>query len=76
MSVRKNNRLAQSRGAPLNLSAEAFRQTGHQLVDQLADFYAALPERPITSFLISRATDETSRCTPTFWLMGALSAIT
>ncbi|MGI9329673.1 MAG: pyridoxal phosphate-dependent decarboxylase family protein [Gammaproteobacteria bacterium] len=29
--------------------SEAFRAAGHALVDQIADFYASLPERPVTA---------------------------
>ena len=33
---------------PIDLSAEEFRAAGHQLVDQIADFFESLPDRPIT----------------------------
>jgi len=36
------------REAPLDMPAEEFRAAGHALVDQLADFLASLPERPVT----------------------------
>ena len=36
-------------GAASDLGAEAFRAAGHRLVDLLADFYASLPERRVTS---------------------------
>ena len=35
------------RAAPLEMSPEAFRALGHQLVDQIASFLATLPERPV-----------------------------
>ncbi len=35
------------RAAPLEMSPEAFRTLGHQLVDQIASFLATLPERPV-----------------------------
>jgi aromatic-L-amino-acid/L-tryptophan decarboxylase len=36
------------RQAPLDMGAEEFRAVGHWLVDQLADFYATLRDRPVT----------------------------
>ena len=36
------------RDAPLNLPGETFRALGHALVDQIAEFYDSLPERPVT----------------------------
>lgn len=36
------------RHAPLNLSAESFRKLGHALIDQIAEFYESLRDRPIT----------------------------
>jgi aromatic-L-amino-acid decarboxylase len=37
------------RTSPLNLSSDDFRAAGHQLVDRIADFFASLPERPVTT---------------------------
>jgi aromatic-L-amino-acid decarboxylase len=39
---------ADVRNAPANLDPESFRKAGHRMVDSLADFYASLPERPVT----------------------------
>jgi aromatic-L-amino-acid/L-tryptophan decarboxylase len=36
------------RSAPLAMDAEAFRRTGHALVDQLAGLLASIPGRPVT----------------------------
>lgn len=36
------------RQAEINIDSEQFRQLGHDLIDQLADFLKTLPERPIT----------------------------
>jgi aromatic-L-amino-acid decarboxylase len=32
---------------PIDLAPEAFRELAHRLVDQIADFYASLPQRPV-----------------------------
>lgn len=36
-----------TRFAPVDMSSEEFRQVGHQLVDQIADFLTSLPDRPV-----------------------------
>lgn len=36
------------RRAPLDLAPEEFRRLGHGLVDEIAQFLASLPERPVT----------------------------
>lgn len=36
------------RKAEINLDPEQFRQLGHDLIDQLADFLKSLPDRPVT----------------------------
>ncbi len=33
---------------PLNMAASEFRELGHQLVDQIGDFLASLPDRAVT----------------------------
>ncbi|MBD3402359.1 aminotransferase class V-fold PLP-dependent enzyme [candidate division GN15 bacterium] len=38
-----------SREAPIELAPDEFRALGHDLIDQIADFLATLPERPVTS---------------------------
>ncbi|MGD9339453.1 MAG: pyridoxal-dependent decarboxylase, partial [Chromatiales bacterium] len=38
-----------ARSAALDMSAEEFRELGHGLVDRLADYYAALPQRAVTA---------------------------
>lgn len=40
---------ASPREAPLAMDKEAFRQLGHGLVDAIADFLEAMPERPVSS---------------------------
>jgi glutamate/tyrosine decarboxylase-like PLP-dependent enzyme/LmbE family N-acetylglucosaminyl deacetylase len=37
-----------ARNAPVDMPASEFRQLGHQLVDQIAEFMGSLPERPVT----------------------------
>ena len=37
-----------TRPAVADLPADEFRRAGHALVDAIADFYASLPERPVT----------------------------
>src|SRR5215472_13191822 len=36
------------REAPLQMQSDEFRRLGHQLVEQIADFLASLPVRPVT----------------------------
>lgn len=43
------------RNAPIDMSADQFKQIGHQLVDQIADLLESLPDRPVT-----RSTDTSS----------------
>jgi aromatic-L-amino-acid decarboxylase len=38
-----------NRIAPLNLSSDDFRATGHQLVESIADFFDSLAQRPVTT---------------------------
>ena len=38
-----------SRSSSLDIGAEGFRDLGHQLIDQIADFYATLPERQVVN---------------------------
>jgi aromatic-L-amino-acid decarboxylase len=37
-----------NRIAPLEIASDEFRKIGYQVVDQLADFLASLPDRPVT----------------------------
>lgn len=37
------------RNAPLEMSTENFRELGHELIDQIADFLESLPNRPVTT---------------------------
>ena len=36
------------RSAPIDMSADQFKQIGHQLVDQIAELLESLPDRPVT----------------------------
>ncbi len=36
------------RSAPIDMSAEEFRKLGYRLVDQIAEFLVALPDKPVT----------------------------
>ncbi len=36
------------RHAPLSMDPATFREIGHRLVDQLAEFLASVPRRPVT----------------------------
>ena len=36
------------RNAAINMDPEEFRKLGHQLVNQVSDFLASLPNRPLT----------------------------
>jgi glutamate/tyrosine decarboxylase-like PLP-dependent enzyme len=38
----------QERNIPIEISADQFRELGHQLVDQIADLFATLPQRRVT----------------------------
>jgi aromatic-L-amino-acid/L-tryptophan decarboxylase len=40
--------MKQDRHSLINLSKEEFKQAGHQLVDEIADFLHSLPDRPVT----------------------------
>ena len=37
-----------SRTSALDMSPAEFREAGHELIEQIADFYESLPERPLT----------------------------
>lgn len=37
-----------TRFAPVEMTSEEFRQVAHRLVDQIADFLASLPDRPVS----------------------------
>ena len=37
-----------NRNAPLEVASDEFRKIGYQVVDQLADYLASLPQRPVT----------------------------
>jgi aromatic-L-amino-acid/L-tryptophan decarboxylase len=37
------------RTSPLNMAPEEFRAAGHQLVDRIADFFASIEQRPVTT---------------------------
>lgn len=39
---------ADRRSTPIELSPDEFRRLGHELVDQLAELFATLPQRPVT----------------------------
>lgn len=44
VSARKIHR----RVAPLEMEPEEFRRLGYKVIDQIADFFASLPQRPVT----------------------------
>ena len=48
MNTKTKTRGAQARTAALEMAPGEFRQLGHGLVDQIADFLAALPEKRLT----------------------------
>jgi hypothetical protein len=37
----------QDRASPLDMSPDEFRKVGYRMIDQIADFLASLPERPV-----------------------------
>jgi glutamate/tyrosine decarboxylase-like PLP-dependent enzyme len=41
--------ILRNRQAPLEMGSAEFRQLGHMLVDQIADFLQSLPQRPVTT---------------------------
>ncbi|MFW6074437.1 MAG: aspartate aminotransferase family protein, partial [Chloroflexota bacterium] len=38
----------EQRDIPLAMSPDEFREAGHALIDQISEFLATLPERPVT----------------------------
>lgn len=49
MQSAKINGMKTNRESPIEISKEEFRTLGHQLVDDIADFIAAIGEGPVTS---------------------------
>jgi glutamate/tyrosine decarboxylase-like PLP-dependent enzyme len=49
MEINKGIRKYREGVAPLDISPEEFRELGHKMVDQIADFMTSLPERPVTT---------------------------
>jgi aromatic-L-amino-acid/L-tryptophan decarboxylase len=47
MMLTKDAETLRDRTAPLEMSADAFREAGHGLVDQIADWLETLPEGPV-----------------------------
>ena len=48
METDQNVQDLRTRNAPIEIAPEEFRRLGHQLVDRIADFLSALPQRPVT----------------------------
>ncbi len=40
--------MALKRTTPIDMSSEEFRRLGHRLIDQIAEFLTALPQKPVT----------------------------
>ncbi|MFI5125077.1 MAG: hypothetical protein ACHQDF_07120, partial [Chitinophagales bacterium] len=38
-----------ARRSPIEMDAVAFREAGHQLIDDIADFLTSLPDYPVTT---------------------------
>ncbi len=49
MSLNKQTSALRSQTSPLNMDATKFREIGHELIDQIADFLSAIGDHPITT---------------------------
>ena len=49
MSLNQQTDRLRNRQVPLEMDGEEFRRLGHQLVDQIAEFFDHLPQRPVTT---------------------------
>ena len=49
MSPSEPTRDLHDRKAPLEIRGDEFRELGHRLVDDIAEFLDSLPQRPVTT---------------------------
>lgn len=48
MKSTNQNTGLRNRNVPLEMTPDEFRKVGHDLVDRIADFFATIPQRPVT----------------------------
>jgi glutamate/tyrosine decarboxylase-like PLP-dependent enzyme len=49
MNQQNDKKILEARKAPLDMNPKDFRDLGHSLIDQIADFLESLPNRPLTT---------------------------